>query len=124
MLRTDFPIYFDTDQITIKHLQWVRSSANMITVNTTEAGTDDVEYLRFGKDTIRAAYRCMDAWASFFAGYSKHPSIEVKFYDTESKAYITKTMRMENFSCTERKKSEDLAVTNGIYDISFSLVEF
>lgn len=124
MLRADYPVYFDTTAITIKHRQWARSYANMVTINSTEAGTDDVEYLRFGKTTIRAQYRCMDEWASFFAEYSKIPMFNVKFYDAETKAYVTKSMRMEGLSITEVPKSEDLAVTNGIYDISFNLLEF
>lgn len=124
MLKEDFPIYFDSTEITIKHRQWARSYANIITVNTTEAGTDDVEYLRFGKTSIRAQFRCMDGWVSTFAEFSHKPAITVKFYDVELKAYIEKSMRMEGFSVTEIPKSVDIDVTNGIYDVSFNLVEF
>ena len=85
MLRDDFPIYFDDTEISIKHRQWARSYANMITVNTTEAGIDEVEYLRFGKTTIRAQFRCMDNWVAIFAEFSHKTSV---LFDIRASAFL------------------------------------
>ena len=124
MLKRDYPIYFGTEEITIPHLTWSVGYANNVVINPTEAGTDDVEYIRFGKVTIRAQFRCMDEWTSFFARYNNLPGFEVKYYDVESKEYVTKIMRMDGLSISERRRSDTLEVTNGTYDISFNLVEF
>lgn len=124
MLKEDYPIYFDDTEISIRHRTWKRSYVNLINENTTEAGTDDVEYVRFGKTNIRAQFWCTDTWTAIFATFSGKPSISVKFYDVETDAYITKSMRMSNFSISEINGSDRLTATNGTYDVSFDLEEF
>ena len=124
MLKRDYPIYFDNTEITIKHRTWQVGYANQIVINTTEAGTDDVEYIRFKKTTIRVSFRVFDDWAARLTAFGRNPSIEVRYYDTEERDYVTKTMRMDALSVNEIPKSDDLEVSNGVYDISFNLVEF
>lgn len=124
MLKRDFPIYFNNIEIEIPHLAWQIGYANIIVINETEAGTDDVEYTRFGKTTIRAQFRCMDEWTSFFVSCNSLPGFDVRYYDIEEKQYVTKTMRMDGLSISERRYTDELEITNGVYDISFNLVEF
>ena len=124
MLRDDYPIYFDTDEITIKHRQWNRQYQKLTSIATTEAGTDDVEVVRFAKCVIAAQFRCTDTWAGFFASYNDHQEISVKFYDTDTDAYVTKNMRMQNLQINEIAGSDRLTVTEGVYNVAFQLVEF
>jgi len=124
MLKEDYPIYFDDTELSIRHRVWSRTYSNLTSENRTEAGTDDVEYIRFGKTRIRAQFRCTDTWTATLASFSGKPSINVRFYDIEEDGYITKVMRMTNFSIAEVYNSDSLEVTNGIYDISFDLEEF
>lgn len=124
MLKEDYPIYFDDTELSIRHRVWSLAYSNLTSENRTEAGTDDVEYIRFGKTGIRAQFRCTDTWTAIFASFSGKPSINVKYYDVEEDGYITKVMRMTNFSIAEVYNSDSLEVTNGIYDISFNLEEF
>lgn len=124
MLKNDYPIYFDETAITIKDRRWNRSYVNIVNQNQTEDGHDDIEIIRSGKSTISAWFRCMDEWASVLAAFNSHPSINVKFYDVATKAYVTLVMRMDGLTIQKVIGSENLSVTNGVYDVSFNLVEF
>ena len=124
MLREDYPIFFDETEIEIKHLSWNRSYSNILNTQQTEDGHDDVEVIRRGKSTISASFRCTDEWVSILAEFNSHPSIDVRFYDVVTKDYVTLEMRMESLSVQEIRNSDRLTVTNGTYNVSFSLVEF
>ena len=124
MLKDDFPVYFDETEISINKRQWRINKGNIITQNTTEAGTEDIEILRFGKTSISAQFRCTDEWTSTLMAFASQPSVTVKFYDPEIKTYATKVMHMDGVNVAQTKYSDELDVTNGIYDISFTLVEF
>lgn len=124
MLREDYPIYFNDTEIAIKRRTWQRGYNNIVSLNQTESGKDDIEFLRVGKTTIKCAYGCTDTWAAILTEFSKLPRFKVKFYDVETKAYVEKYMRMEAYSVTEQTKAERLEVTNGVYVITFNLVEY
>lgn len=124
MLRTDYPIYFDDTELAIRHTQWDRGYARIFNTNQTENGTDDVELIRAGKTTISASFNCSDTWVSVLTEFNDHPSISVRFYDVESKAYTTKTMYMDNLDVVEVQHSDKLSATNGVYQVSFNLIEF
>lgn len=124
MLNEDYPIIFDETEINITKRRWQINKGNIITQNTTEAGTEDIEILRFGKTSIAAQFRCMDDWTSTLMAFASQPSVTVKFYDPETKAYATKLMHMDGVNVSQVKYTDGLDVSNGIYDISFTLVEF
>ena len=124
MLKADYPIYFDTTEISIKPRQWNRTYAKIENINQTEAGGDDVEVIRTRKSTISCQFRCTDSWASTLSTFQDAPSLVVKFYDTKTKAYIELTVRMENYSEQLILGSERLGSTNGVWNIGFNLVEF
>ena len=124
MLKRDYPIYFDLVEIAIDRNQWDASYSNLIVINTTEAGTDDVEVLRSGKVTISAQFNCTSLWAGFFVEYNTHPIISVKYYDTNENGYVTRSMRMEDLSVDEVQYSDTVEGTEGLYIVGFNLVEF
>jgi hypothetical protein len=124
MLKEDYPIYFDDTEISIRDRRWNRSYINVTSIFQTEDGHDDVEVIRTGKSTISAAFRCTDAWASVFASFNSHTSINVRFYDVETNDYITLIMRMDGLMVNKIVGSERLSVTNGTYEVTFNLVEF
>lgn len=124
MLRRDFPPIIDGVTISIEKGTWDRYYGNVININSTEAGTDDVEVLRSGKLTISASFSVSDRWAAILAGFNSVASFTVKDYDPITKTYGEYTMRMENLSIAEVELSDRLEQTNGLYDISFNLVEF
>ena len=93
-------------------------------VNETEAGTDIVQIRRMKKTTISMSFRLMDSYLAFFEGYAYSSStITVSIYDATTRAYITKTMRMRDFKYSLVEKSELVNDINGMYDISFNLIE-
>lgn len=124
MLKEDYPVIFDETEITIIKQQWNMSYVNLVNTAQTEAGTDDVEVLRFAKRTINAQFKCTDGWAKFFAEKNSQASIEVQFYDVVTETYIQKTMRMDSLTINEIKYSDQIDVSNGLYNVSFRLVEF
>lgn len=124
MLVEDYPIVIDNTEVPIKKQQWNRSYVNVSNIAQTEAGTDDVEVLRFGKTTISASFKCTDTWAKFFAECNGKPYLTVKFYDLETETYAEKTMRMDSLTINEIRFSDRIDVSNGLYNVSFRLLEF
>ena len=124
MLKRDYPIYFDLVELAIDRNQWDASYSNLVVINTTEDGRDDVEILRSGKVTISAQFNCTPRWAGFFVQYNSLPSISVKYYDVYSKNYVTRSMRMENLTVDEVQNSDTVEGTEGLYIVGFNLVEF
>ena len=124
MLKTDYPVIINGTTITIPAQSWSVSYDTVENTNTTEDGYDDIEVVRVGKVKISASYKCMATWAGTFKNMQNTQSFKVKYYDTYASGYVEKTVRMRNFKETLVKKSERLSVTNGIYNISFDLLEF
>lgn len=123
MLKENFPSYIDDVEIPWSS-DWNESYETKETVNETEAGTDQVIVQRFNKLTISASHKCLDEWASKFIEFSKKDFLSIKIYDIMTKGYVTHNMRMRNFKCTRVKKSEDVAISNGVWQVSFDLIEF
>lgn len=123
-MLSSYPIYFDNTEITIRRVQWSRRCENLANVSETEAGTDDVEVIRKGKTVIGAAFNCSDRWASILSAFNDQQSIQVRFYDIKTKDYLTLKMRMEDLNIDEVQDSDRVSGTNGLYIVSFNLVEF
>lgn len=123
-MLSNYPIYFDNTEISIRKIKWVRSYNNLANVSETEAGTDDVEVIRKGKAVIGAAFNCSDRWASILSAFNDQQSIQVRFYDIKTKDYVTLKMRMEDLDIDEVQDSDRVGGTNGLYIVSFNLVEF
>lgn len=123
-MLSSYPIYFDNTEITIRRVQWSRGYENLANVSETEAGTDDVEVIRKGKTVIGAAFNCSDRWASILSAFNDQQSIQVRFYDIKTKDYLALKMRMEDLNIDEVQDSDRVSGTNGLYIVSFNLVEF
>lgn len=122
-LRTDYPVVIGTTPITIPAMTWNMSLDTIENVNTTEDGHDDVEVTRLGKRKISASYKVTDSWALFFRSMYSADTVTVSVYDTLTQTYAVIDMRVRNYKESLVRKSDDLSVTNGIYNISFELVE-
>lgn len=127
-LYNTFPIVFDETQI-LSPSQWEETSDVIEEINTTEAGTDNIEVTRYDKLTVSARFKVAESqtggeWAKTFKTFSKKPSISVKRYDIMTQAYDTRTMRMRDFSAVLVSKSDLLSGVNGVWEISFKLIEF
>ena len=123
-MLSSYPIYFDNTEITIRRVQWSRGYENLANVSETESGTDDVEVIRKGKVVIGAAFNCSDRWASILSAFNDQQSIQVRFYDIKTKDYLTLKMRMEDLNIDEVQDSDRVSGTNGLYIVTFNLVEF
>lgn len=123
-MLSSYPIYFDNTALTIRRIQWSRGYENLANVSETEAGTDDVEVIRKGKAVIGAAFNCSDRWASILSAFNDQQSIQVRFYDIKTKDYVTLKMRMEDLNIDEVQDSDRVSGTNGLYIVTFNLVEF
>ena len=122
-LRNDYPVVIGTTPITIPAMTWSMSLETVETVNTTEDGHDDVELTRLGKRKITASYKVTDSWALFFRSMYSAGTVTVSVYDTLTQAYDTFDVRVRNYKESLVRKSDTLSATNGIYNISFDLLE-
>ena len=122
-LRNDYPVVIGTTPITIPAMTWSMSLETVETVNTTEDGHDDVELTRLGKRKISASYKVTDGWALFFRTMYEAGTVTIRVYDTLTQAYDTFDVRVRNYKESLVRKSDTLSVTNGIYNISFDLLE-
>lgn len=124
MLKEDYPIQINGYVLDIKHQQWNRKYDNVVTANETESGREDIEYVRMGKTTISAQFKVTDELARMFAYWGCQEALTVTFYDVKTDGYISMQMRMTGLQINEVKGSDRLSITNGIYSVTFSLVEF
>ncbi len=119
----DFPIYFDTTVIPTPKV-WTETSNVVENTQTSEGGTDIVDVTRYDKLSISATIGCLSSTAKVLKNFSKKDSIAVKRYDILTEAYETRNMRMRGFAATKVEKSDDLAVTNALWSVTFTLEEF
>lgn len=119
----DYPVYFDTTEV----MQWSKWEENRTVIENayeTEAGTDQLDVVRYGKLTVNCQYRCHDEWLRIFTEFSKHDQIEVSSYDIHQGMNTVKIMRMRDYKVSPIEFSEKVKDTNGVWDVSFKLEEF
>ena len=119
----DYPTYFDNIEI-LRPVKWDEDYEVIEDVNETEAGTDVVVVTRRGKLTVSASYKVSSVWAKKFMEFSEQDTIAVKIYDAVSDGYKTYTMRMRRFKKSQVKGSEFVRYGNGVYNVSFDLIQF
>ncbi len=122
-MLSEYPTFFDNTEI-LNPTTWDESFENVKDLKTTEAGKDSIAYLRWGKLTVDATYCVTSRWAKIFRGFSWKNQFTLKMYDVYEEDYTEVTVRMEDFKISLMPKSENIAVSNGIYEVSFKLVEF
>lgn len=124
MLKRDYPIMFDGAEIKVDFSQWDESLNNIVNERETEAGTDSVDVIRFGKRTVTCSAACSARWCGIFENYNSQLVIKVKYYDPAASDYVLRDMRMANFSKSLVLNSDTLEKSNGLYNVSFDLVEY
>ena len=123
-MYSSFPIYFDETEMPIPQTGWQETSNVVENTQMSEGGTDMVDVVRYDKLSIAVTTSCLSNLAKTYKQFSKKDSIQVKIYDIIDEAYKTRTMRMRSFVASRRKDTDNLSVSNGIWDISFTLEEF
>lgn len=119
----DFPLCINSTTLPFPS-KWSEKSNVVETVNKTEAGTDQVEVVRYDKLTISCEFGCTNELAATLKGFSKLSSVTVKYYDTETDTYKERTMRMRKYSQTLASGSYALNAVRGVWSVSFDLEEF
>ena len=116
-------IKFNGEEI-IEPQSWSEDSEVIETVNQTEAGTDQIVVLRYDKLSISCSFQCSHRWAKKFKEYSLLDGIDVSLYDILTGDYVTRQMRIRDFKATLVDNSWRTPGTNGLWIISFNLLEF
>lgn len=121
-MLNEYPMYFDNVKIPfgITHNASYDTVEN---VSESEAGTDMVDVVRYDKLTLSLSYKLTSDLVKIIRAFSKMRTFELKMYDTIEEGYVTRTVRMRNYKENKIRKSEKIAVSNGLWEVSFDLLE-
>ena len=117
------PIKFDGEDI-IEPVSWSEDSEVIETVNETEAGTEQISVTRYDKLSVSCTFQCSHRWAKKFKKYSQQDEISVSFYDILNENYAARQMRIRDFKVSLVDNSWRTPNTNGLWNVSFNLIEF
>ena len=117
------PVKFD-DEVIFEPETWDESSEVIESVNTTEAGTDQIAVTRYDKLSVSCSYQCSSVWLKKFKEYSQRDSIAVSIYDAITEDYKVRIMRIRNFKVSLVDNSWLTLGTHGLWSVSFTLEEF
>lgn len=119
----DYPIKIENTAIPFP-LEMTESYETVEDVVTSEAGTDMINVIRTRKLSLAITMRVSSTWKSFFDLMSARLlPITLSLYDTSTHAYLTHSVRMRDYSSSLVRHSEDLAISDGVYDVTFNLLE-
>lgn len=124
MLYSDYPLLINDVEIKPTRQNWSIDYINILNENMTEDGHSDIEIVRKGKVGISVSMQCADMWASTITLLNAEASLSVKYYDIATKGYLTRSMYMDDLTVTLVSNSDKVQGTNGLYYVSFSLMEF
>ena len=118
----DYPYKFDNTAIDFP-LTWTETVNTIEDVQRTEAGTDIIILTRTNKLSVSVTAKVSSTKLAFYDTYSKKKSFTLSRYDANAGAYDTRTVRMRNYSRSLVRHSEDLSVSYGVWNISYTLEE-
>lgn len=118
----DYPYKFDSTAIDFP-LTWTETVNTVEDVQRTEAGTDIIIVTRYDKLSVSATAKVSSTKLAFYDTYSKKKSFVLSRYDVNTGLYNTRTVRMRNYSRSLVRRSEGLAVSYGVWNISYTLEE-
>lgn len=121
MLR-NYPIYFNDTVIPfpISH----NASYDVVeNINTSEAGTDLVDMVRNDKLSLSMSFKMTSENVRMIRAFSRMRTFTLKIYDTLEDDYVERTVRMRNYKENLIPKSERISISNGLWEISFDLLE-
>ena len=116
-------IMFD-DEVIFEPQSWDEESDVIENVNETEAGTEQIAVTRYDKLSVSCSFQCSSLWAKKFKQYSMKDEIAVSLYDVVDEAYKVHAMRIRNFKMSLVEHSWKTLNTHGLWNVSFSLIEF
>ncbi len=120
----DFPIKFGTTSLPFP-TGWTQTFNKVQSSLQSEGGTDLIQSIRKNKLHIDAQFAVADdTWVKFFKQCDMLDSFTLSQYSPLTSTYEERTVRMENFSYSSRRKSELLDTVTAVWDVSFSLEEF
>ena len=122
-MLSDYPIKINNEVIP-EPLSWQEDSGVIESVNETEAGTDLILITRYDKLTVSCSFQCSHRWAKKFKEYSKENILAVSLYDVLDENYKIRNMRIRDYKASLIENSWRTPGTNGLWDVSFSLIEF
>lgn len=117
------PIKFD-DEVIFEPESWEEHTNVIENVNETEAGTEQIVVTRYDKLSVSCSFMCSSVWAKKFKQYSMKDEIAVSLYDVVDEAYKVRTMRIRDFKMSVVNNSWKTPNTKGLWEVSFSLIEF
>lgn len=106
--------------------QWDEAYEEVEVVNTTEAGTDQVNLIRSGKLAVTASFNCSSRlYETLFMLY-KERTVTLKRFepDQDPETSDTRTMRIRGFTASRQLYSGTTPGTNGVWLVSFTMNEF
>ncbi len=95
-------------------------------VKQTAAGTDVYTTVRERKLSISLSYKVTSTWLKKLAQLnqlSRTQSLVLRRYDPIDEDYSEHNVKMTGFTYQVDRKSWDVAITNGLYKVSFNLEE-
>ena len=103
-----------------------KTFSNRQNKNETEGGHTIIQTFRKDVLVMSVSTRCLSSVAKIYRQFSKKDSFVLSYFDTETETTEQRTVHLENYSesMVENSYKFDSSVTNGIYDVSFTLEEF
>lgn len=123
MKLTDFPIVMNG--ITIPEpIKFDAEHETIENVSQSEAGTDLIEILRYGKMSYACEFNSSSTWAHRFAELSETDVITLSCYDLKADASVVRNVRMRDFKAVLVDNSQRIEGIKGLYKVTFKLEEF
>ena len=118
----DYPLKFDST-VLFKPESVSAKPTKLYNRNESEAGTDLLNIRRDDKFQASFVFNCTDTWEAFFHGYNKKDYFQFTYYDTETQAYKTINVWMDNFVSNWEPHSDYITESYGLYVVSFDLIQ-
>ena len=119
-----YPVQINNTDLPVA-ISWNETAEVVENANTTEAGTDIVDILRVDKLIVNASYDVSSTWLATFKGWANDTSkLTVKIYDSITNGYVTRYMRIRNFTYNLVQHSDKNNGTIGLWNVTFDLIEF
>lgn len=120
---SDYPVKIN--DVPIPYGTFTFSPETLENVYQSETGKDILQIKRLGKGKYNFTLKLTHEWVPILYNFSVISSpLSVEIYDIGLQQYVTKQMRMRDFQDSLARKSDRLKGSYGIYDITFSLIEF
>ena len=97
---------------------------NIQTENVSEGGVSIIQQTRQGVFVASISTKVLSDLLKIYKRFSQKQSFVLTTYDPLTEEQVTKTVHMEDFKYDLVHNSEKLSVTNGVYNVSFTLKEF